>query len=43
MDFIFNEADTETDSLKFDSDEDQMECDSTPLSEDEDFLDDNTC
>ena len=44
MDFIFNEADTETDSLKFDSDEDQMECDdSTPLSEGQEFLDDNTC
>ena len=43
MDFILNEADTETDSLKFDSDEDEMECDSTPLSEDEDFLDDDTC
>ena len=43
MDFILNEADTETDLLKFDSDEDEMECDSTPLSEDEDFLDDDTC
>ena len=39
MDFILNEAEVETDSLKFDSDvEDEMECDSTPLSEDEDFL-----
>ena len=34
MDFILNEAEVETDSLKFDSDvEDEMECDSTPLSE----------
>ena len=42
MDFILNEADTETDLLKFDSDEDEMECDSTPLSEDKYFLDDDT-
>ena len=35
MDFTLNEAEVETDSLKFDSDdEDEMECDSTPLSED---------
>ena len=32
MDFILNEAGIETDSVKFDSDEDEMECDSTPLS-----------
>ena len=33
MDFILNEAEVETDSLKFDSDdEDEMECDSAPLS-----------
>ena len=39
MDFILNEAEVETDSLKFDSDdEDEMGCDSTPLSEDEHFL-----
>ena len=39
MDFILNEAEVETNSLTFDSDvEDKMECDSTPLSEDEDFL-----
>ena len=39
MDFILNEAEVETDSLKFDSDdEDGMGCDSTPLSEDEHFL-----
>ena len=38
MDFILNEAEVENDSVKFDSDdEDEMECDSTPLSEDEDF------
>ena len=34
MDFILNEAEVETDSLKFDSHvEDEMECDSTPLLE----------
>ena len=39
MDFILNEAEVENDSVKFDSDdEDEMECDSTPLSEDGDFL-----
>ena len=38
MDFILNEAEIETDLLKFDSDEDEMECDSAPLSEDEDFF-----
>ena len=39
MDLILNEAEVETNSLKFDSDdEDEMEFDSTPLSEDEDFL-----
>ena len=32
MDFILNEAGIETDSVKFDSDEDEMECDSAPLS-----------
>ena len=38
MDFILNEAEVETDSLKFDSDvEDEMECDSTPLSEMKNF------
>ena len=43
MDVILNESETETVSLKFDSDEDEMECDSTPLSEDKYFLDDDTC
>ena len=42
MDVILNESETETVSLKFDSDEDEMECDSTPLSEDKYFLDDDT-
>ena len=38
MDFILNEAEVETDSLKFDSDvEDEMEYDSTPLSEMKNF------
>ena len=33
MDFILNEAEVGTDSLKFDSDdEDEMECDRAPLS-----------
>ena len=36
MDFILNEAEVETDSLKIDlDDEDEMECDNAPLSEDE--------
>ena len=43
MDFILNEAEIETGSLKFDSDEDEMECDSDPSTEDEDFLDDDAC
>ena len=42
MGFILNEADIDTDSLKFDSDEDEMECDNAMLSEDEDFLDDDS-
>ena len=42
MDFILNEADIDTDSLKFDSDEDEMECDNALLSEDEDLLDDDS-
>ena len=42
MGFILNEADIDTDSLKFDSDEDEMECDNALLSEDEDLLDDDS-
>ena len=42
MGFILNEADIDTDSLKLDSDEDEMECDNAMLSEDEDFLDDDS-
>ena len=43
MDFILNEVEIESDSFKLNSSEYETECNSFPSSEDEGFLDDDSC